>query len=356
MWLRVELPALPPLGASPLPRLSPLLRLRTHKATQTCRINFSAFPCGSRAFRAGRGPPVLPPPSPPPPPPLWPRQCHSPDTRGGGERSRTRRQMQIPLPPPRSTRTSGRPVRALPAATSLGARNRPGGRGCSPDKLSRAPGEDAGCSRGRAGGLAGGRASGEAGAARRRKEGFPRPGSGGRPTSAPRARLPEPASFSAAAPPGRPRRARHPGKRPRLPPSAPYLSLRAAEPPRLRLPPPPSPSGPLRARSGSEMAREAERDSGPSRRRCRRLPLPPQSPPQRSSPQPPRPPPAESSPERAMGPEGGRAQGGRPIDALGSPPRPRARGAGGGGSTEGGKKGGSGRGAASRAQREPGRA
>lgn len=75
-------------------------------------------------------------------------------------------------------------------------------------------------------GLAGGRASGEAGAARRRKEGFPRPGSGGRPTSAPRARLPEPASFSAAAPPGRPRRARHPGKRPRLPPSAPYLSPR----------------------------------------------------------------------------------------------------------------------------------
>lgn len=189
-------------------------------------------------------------------------------------------------------------------------------------------------------GLAGGRASGEAGAARRRKEGFPRPGSGGRPTSAPRARLPEPASFSAAAPPGRPRRARHPGKRPRLPPSAPYLSLRAAEPPRLRLPPPPPPpSGPLRARSGSEMARGAERDSGPSRRRRRRLPLPPQSPPQRSSPQPPRPPPAESSPERAMGPEGGRAQRGRPIDALGAPPRPRAQGAGGGGSTKGGREG-----------------
>lgn len=223
MALRAELPALPPLGASPLPRLSPLLRLRTHKATQTCRINFSAFPCGSRAFRAGRGPPVLPPPSPPPPPPLWPRQCHSPDTRGGGERSRTRRQMQILLPPPRSTRTSGRRVRALPAATSLGARNRPGGRGCSPDKLSRAPGEDAGCSRGRAGGRAGERGGR---GARRRKEGFPRPGSGGRPTSAPRARLPEPASFSAAAPPGRPRRARHPGKRPRLPPSAPYLSPR----------------------------------------------------------------------------------------------------------------------------------
>lgn len=352
MALRAELPALPPLGASPLPRLSPLLRLCTHKATQTCRINFSAFPCGSRAFRAGRGPPVLPPPSPPPPPPLWPRQCHSPDTRGGGERSRTRRQMQIPLPPPRSTRTSGRRVRALPAATSLGARNRPGGRGCSPDKLSREPGEDAGCSRGRAGGRAGER-GGRGGA---EEEGRLPPSRKRRPPDLGASRPPPRAGFIQRRGPARPaapssapgQAAQAPAVRalplsPRRGASAPQAPAAAAAfrpaPRSLRVrngagsgaglwtepPPPPPPS------SATPVAATALVASAAAAAACR------------------------VEPGARDGP-GGRAGAKRQANRCARRSASAARAGGGRRREYEGREGGSGRGAASRAQREPGRA
>lgn len=113
-------------------------------------------------------------------------------------------------------------------------------------------------------------------------EGRPRPRAGRKAARSAKRRRPDlgaprpppRAGFIQCRGPARPRRAPHRAaaqeRRPRP------TSLRAAEPPRLRLPPPPS--GRRRARSGSEMARE--RDSGPSRRR-HRLPQPSQPPPQR---------------------------------------------------------------------------
>lgn len=152
-------------------------------------------------------------------------------------------------------------------------------------------------------------------------EGRPRPGGGRKAAPSGKRRRPDlgaprpppRAGFIQRRGPARPRRAPHrAAAQERLPRPT---SLRAAEPPRLRLPPPPS--GPRRARSGSEMARE--QDSGPSRRRCHHLPLPSQPPPQRCrlSRR------GHRLPNRARSARWARRAGGRPqsklIDALGAP-------------------------------------
>lgn len=112
------------------------------------------------------------------------------------------------LSPPRTATPSGHRVRTPPAATSPETHS-PAGQGKrrprtarEPDKLSRARGAQRGC-------RVQPRPGAEAGRARRAGRGPeqegkpPGPRNGGGRTSAPRARRPEPASFSAAAPPGR---------------------------------------------------------------------------------------------------------------------------------------------------------
>ena len=196
-----------PLGESPLPRLSPFVPpvFSRHKATQTCRINFSASVRVARGLSAqgvghlfcqhhpylhlllcGRG--------------------NVTALTGVGEGS-GRELRGGRLSPPRTTTPSGHRVRAPPAATSPGAPQPGQGKrrprtARAPDKLSRARGARRGCRVQQRPGAEAGRAR-RAGRGREEEGKPPRPGNGGRPTSAPRARRPEPASFSAAAPPGR---------------------------------------------------------------------------------------------------------------------------------------------------------